>query len=422
MEITNKYKNRKLYNWFIFSLSLIFFSRIFDVIGIPSVINFVHYGVFATIWIVILFRNYRKVDLITIKLLILLIIVFCSSFFNSVSIVNAFLEFLLLSQPFIIMIIYYKLDNPKKIQLESYLLLVAKINMVFSYIQYFLLGKTGDEIKGIFLNMGAGHHVNGAIALIVAMYLLWSRKLSIKIIIYSLAQLTIVFLCDNKQSIAALLISSLILFVINIFNIKKILKLGTLVTFLFVIIYFIGVYIYPPLFTWITMTKITGGLLAKFAIFDYLNGFASGWENVIFGYGPGMTAGRLAQVLTAYPVLYNSIASYPRYIESIMNFQQSNWMTNTISGSSFWSIIFSWSGVYGDLGWLGIMIIAGLYVNVLRKYCFNNFSKLIVISLVVHGFVFQWLEEPAFAAFYILICLLANEDNARKYKEALNVK
>ena len=135
MEITNKYKNRKLYNWFIFSLSLIFFSRIFDVIGIPSVINFVHYGVFATIWIVILFRNYRKVDLITIKLLILLIIVFCSSLVNSVSIVNAFLEFLLLSQPFIIMIIYYKLDNPKKIQLESYLLLVAKINMVFSYIQ-----------------------------------------------------------------------------------------------------------------------------------------------------------------------------------------------------------------------------------------------------------------------------------------------
>lgn len=65
-------------------------------------------------------------------------------------------------------------------------------------------------------------------------------------------------------------------------------------------------------------------------------------------------------------------------------------------GSSFFSPFWGWAGIWGDLGFLGLGTYLYLGSVVWRRVCADNTSKLLLLTVVICGFIFTQMEEPAY--------------------------
>ena len=61
--------------------------------------------------------------------------------------------------------------------------------------------------------------------------------------------------------------------------------------------------------------------------------------------------------------------------------------------SSMFSPLFGWAGIWGDLGLLGLGVYLYLGYIVWSRFCFDDFSKLLILSIFVTGLIFSQLEE-----------------------------
>jgi hypothetical protein len=71
-------------------------------------------------------------------------------------------------------------------------------------------------------------------------------------------------------------------------------------------------------------------------------------------------------------------------------------MSNSVTGSSIFSLMFSWAGIWGDLGLLGLGAYLLIWSRVWRRVCLDDLSRFFVINVFVYGLVFAWLEEPCY--------------------------
>ena len=204
----------KSYILFYLDIFLIFFVRILTSMGFPSVLNFGHYILTLIIWFLSIFDKNQKIHYIDIIIILFTICVAVSGFLNSVGFVNVFLEILLLTQPFMIGEATIKKYNNISIIKHS-LFFVSFTNLLFAFGEY-IRGGRSDDIKGIFIGMNAGHHVCGAVAIITILYVLFSEKINAKTVLYCIVQFFVVLMCDNKQSIAVLLFSLVVIGIIHI--------------------------------------------------------------------------------------------------------------------------------------------------------------------------------------------------------------
>jgi hypothetical protein len=115
----------------------------------------------------------------------------------------------------------------------------------------------------------------------------------------------------------------------------------------------------------------------------------------LFGLGPGHTVSRLGVwFLRDYWSILGPLGATTNPIgQEGMDFCVSSWLC---SGSSLFSPIFGWAGIWGDLGLLGVGAYLFLCYLAWQHFGLDDSLKVTLLTVLVMGFIFTQLEEPGF--------------------------
>lgn len=109
--------------------------------------------------------------------------------------------------------------------------------------------------------------------------------------------------------------------------------------------------------------------------------------------------------------------------DTVFKAQESYYWSNSVTGSSMYSLLFSWAGIWGDLGFLGLGVYLYLWFLVWNYICLDKISKFFLITVFVAGLIFSWMEEPAFMLFVTsLIGLQWQKHQADKSNKLWQIK
>ena len=163
-----------------------FFPRLLDLAGAPAIINFVHFFTVPFTCVVILLNcnSRNKQQIATIKSLVLgLFILFSvlvvSALVNQAGFINVAIDFMLLGEPFILLlaIVGLSINSTRFLKLKQRLYAFFWFHLASIYIQKYILrvdtwewlGMVGhDRIQGVFLLSGAGHVVGASVSMTVS--------------------------------------------------------------------------------------------------------------------------------------------------------------------------------------------------------------------------------------------------------------
>jgi hypothetical protein len=382
------------------------------------VVNFLHFGCILLLLVFTLprIRSRWQTQIssqILYGLYAILLIISASAFWNNAGVINIVLDFLLLSEPFILLlaIVGLRMNAASVHRFHWVLVGSCVINSWFAYVQYFVLKLQveggPDAIKGVFLNQGAGHHVGGAIALTGAVYIFNQpviRSLWVKIF------LAIVFIpqtfpmSDSKQVIVVFLGSMALLTLTKVKKIFEVLKYVVLTLGAIAFVYWVIVNLFPTLGYWLNVPLLIDSFAAKFSAFSIINRFFTSPVNWLIGLGPGHTIGRLGWLIPDYGSILHplGVTSTP-VTAAIFAENDTNPLTNAVTGSSMFSLTFSWAGIWGDLGALGTIAYLYLWWVTWQKIGVDQFSKFLVLNMLIFGGIFSWLEEPGYMLFVVSI-------------------
>ncbi|NJM71427.1 MAG: hypothetical protein HC862_15020 [Scytonema sp. RU_4_4] len=380
------------------------------------------------VWVIPLIRSRIAVQLL-VGLLILLAISTSSALLNKAGLINVLLNFLMLAEPFILLIAITSIKLPQDSikKLQKWIFLFIYIHLVFVYCQKFLLkAPTNDDVKGIFLNMGAGHHVGGDVALTFGFYFLLSsgvRSIWLRVFVFILCLGNIV-LADVKQVVIAFLVSWFILIVTQLKEIwKAIMYLIIAIPTTLGVLKIVNT-MYAGIRYISDMEVVTEAFQYKLSVFSIITSFYKSDLNWLFGLGPGHTISRLGWLMKDYIQFLKplGVTGTPVF-QTVWVAQESYYWSNSITGSSMYSLLFSWAGIWGDLGFLGLGVYLYLWFLVWRYICVDKLSKFFLITMFVAGLIFSWMEEPAFMLFVVsLIGLQWQKYHADKSQRLMQQK
>lgn len=390
-------------------------SRLIVFLGFPSILNFFHFIVLLVIIFLFILKGKVKKNKYTFALLTVAFTVLLSSLFNFIAPFNTVLMLLILLEPFLLVNTYEKWDEIFFLKMENMLVLFSIINFILSYFQFFILKFRDDDVRGIFLKMGSGGHLNGAFSLVMAVYFLYiafryKRCLveRISLMILSIMYLIIVLMCDNKQSILAYGLGAVFLSFSNIKNIKIFIKNLIIIALGSFVFYLLLSNILPKALSWLNnMEYVCEGIRLKLSFIETLRNNRSNIFQLFFGFGPGMTLSRVARLLPEYRNLSFLGISYSNITQQFKEFYSTSWL---MQASSLWMYYFSFASFFGDLGLIGLWSIVILYKESIKKLCKNQEAKYLIFVVISHGLLFDWLEEPAFMVVYFLIIILIGHE------------
>jgi len=408
-------QNNFFLNNIIFLITVSFlFTRVLVFVGLPSSINHIHYLLIfmSYLWSLAFIRDSQNISLNKLIFLFVLFI-FVSTLYNKISKFNFIVYTLIILEPFFyyIFLIRVKLSLIHQKFIKKVVFLFSFLNTLICYIQYFIYNLKNDDVQGLFVNLGAGHHVAGFVATLTATYVFFLTKLNnyIKFTII-LILVSVNILSDAKQVVLSFVIALSIFYLIKFFktkNITYILKIlfnTGLMIILIYILYSINKVYFSPYFSK-NIDEIKEGLNLKFSIFELFRYYHYSYLNNFFGLGPGQTTSRLALMIPDYQNFLFFNFSINELTNKIWIFQQSNYTTATSTGSSLFAPFFFWGGIYGDIGAVGVLIYLFLWQQILKLNEYDEYSIFLVILVLLKGIVFNWPEEPPFILF--IVSLLA---------------
>lgn len=389
-----------------------FFSRIIAAVGVPSVVNFLHFLTISVVFGLTLSKTKTKIRShiskeVLFSLFVLLGMILASALLNSAGAINVALEFLLLGEPFMLLlaIIGIRMTSASIKQFQFWMMLFAFIHLLFFCFQFFITGSEGDNVKGVFLRQGAGHHVGGAVALTASVYFFAAyRTLPIWVRAFiAIAHAADVVFSDSKQVVVVFVASLIVLALTKIKNIKEVFKYLAITVIAVGFVYLTAQIVFPSFGYWNDPEKLRASFQAKLSVFSIINAYYTSPFNWLLGLGPGHTIGRLGWLIPDYKEYLQplGITSYPAVLKAVFTENDTNWLTNAKTGSSMFSLTFSWAGVWGDLGFLGLGAYLYLWFLVWRKLCLDNLSKFLLINMLIFGVIFSWLEEPGYMLFVV---------------------
>lgn len=397
----------------------LFFARLIETVGAPSTINFVHFAAVPFACGAVLLKSRIKdrhqvlvVQQLLLGLFLLLTATLASAILNDAGVINAVLSFLLLGEPFIILVAILGLSMStssfKAFQtwLRRFLLFHIFLALAQRYILRFDLKQTGmeppDNIQGVFFLSGAGHVVGTSVSLSFALYYLMTAKdvpLWFRIIVMIAAFMHMIA-ADGKQVLLALIVAWILLILLNLKDLVKAIQYiaGGAV---FGILFFWAMENLPAFSafkTWIR-PEIYGpdgeATLLKTAAFRIIPAYYDSVLNWLFGLGPGHSVGRLGGwMLREYADLLNPLgATRHEASGAVWRAVGQSWLG---SQSSMFSPLFGWAGVWGDLGFMGLGAYFLLAYFVWHYLCKDDCSKILVLSVFIFGLIFSQLEEPGY--------------------------
>ncbi|MEM7716974.1 MAG: hypothetical protein AAF349_26045 [Cyanobacteria bacterium P01_A01_bin.68] len=400
-----------------------YFPRIINAVGAPSAINFLHFATVPLASLIVINKTRTKDQnqialswAIISGLFGLFAVMTTSAFLNKAGLINLFLDYLLFAEPFILLLAIICIPMTLKSfnKVRFWLLAFGLINIVLAFAQDIFI-KAGllrvirmtpeDNVQGVFYLSGAGNYVSVYVSFSFALYYwvtakkipTWVKGFGLFVAFYQL------IVSDSKQVLLSLLVAWAILLLTKFQDIGK------------VLVYLIGLILIVFSLVWLTQNTN----LPAFSSFRYwfsrtdlygpdgeaINLKLAGIRTVIsaydspinwlFGLGPGHTIGRLGGwVLLEYASLLKPLgATFHPVSTAVKNIVETNWLAKD---SSLFSPLFTWAGIWGDTGILGLgsyLYLAFITWSFLGK---DDFSRFLMLNVVVIGFILTQMEEPGY--------------------------
>jgi len=397
----------------------IFYSRIVATTIHFSLLNLLHFAVVPLVCAIAIFTTRTK-DPKQISLcfsflgglLALLGVIIASALWNDAGLINAIVDFTMLGEPFMFLLAFscIPLSISSFNKVRNFLYGSVFVNFLLAAAQKPLIdsgrlnagGFDGtDGCGGVFFVSGAGNYVAATVSFAFALYFFQQRAVSLWIrVAVALAALWHLLFSDSKQLVLAYGVAWLLLIMINSKDIGKTLKLliGLLLTGVVGVWLAQNVEAFSAYTAWARPELYGSDGLAWYAKFYSIRSIISHYEsplNWLLGLGPGHTVSRLgAWFLRDYAAILTPLGSTTTPIgQESMDFVAGFWLT---SGSSLFSPIFGWAGIWGDLGLLGLGAYLYLGYLVWKYFGLNDVLKLTLLSIFVIGCIFTQMEEPGY--------------------------
>ncbi|HAJ61309.1 MAG TPA: hypothetical protein DCP31_20310 [Cyanobacteria bacterium UBA8543] len=428
----------------LFAFGTAFFPRLLR----AAPLNFLHFAAVPLAFGVALFQTRSKdpnqVSIskeLLFALYLFLTVGFASAFWNGAGAINAVLGFLLLAEPFMMLLTIVCIPMSPAIfdRLQNWMTGFVFFHLFLVYAQYALgfchLPGHCDNIQGVFYRSGSGHVVGASISCTFGIYYLINNKtrtIWIRALVF-LISFGHIQLADAKQVLLMFVVGFVILVLTNVKDVVKTIMylMGTVV---FIIVFTWAIYNIPALgaFTVWIRPEIYGpdGEATKFklsGIITTLSYFRSP-VNWLLGLGPGHTIGRLGGwMLKDYGSLLMPLgatrvptgANIP-VSDLVWAYMASSWLAEA---SSMFAPFFGWAAIWGDFGFLGLASYLYLCSVVWRRVCVDQLSKYLMLTVFVCGLVFTQMEEPAYMLYIAtLIGLRWQEDQKEKHEKALQLE
>ena len=427
---------------FLVAFSTAYFPRLLDALGAPAPINFIHFVTVPLVLAIVLRSGQLKSKQtgnfpyqLLIGLFILLTVITISAFVNEAGYINLIIEYLLLAEPFMLLlaIILIPMSLKKLRQFQGFLLICASINLVLALIQkplidaglLFAQGFDGtDGAQGVFFVSGAGNYVSSTVSLKFGLYYLLASKKSPLWFrcIWLVGACVQVIISDSKQIIIACAIA----FVAVVMRSLLINNRKALMYVVVAIILGLG-------FIWAVnnveyfsayrngFRKISewgpGGSAReiKLAPFEIATSYYTSILNWLFGLGPGHTFGRLGGwFLRDYADLLEPLgATVHQASEDGMNAYWNSWIAQE---STLNHPFYGWAGIWGDLGLVGLSAYLYLAALVWKNVCFDDLNKFFLIVISVVGTIFTQMEEPGYMLFVAFLIGLRYQEKILQHK------
>lgn len=411
-----------------------FFPRLLDSLGAPSVINFVHFGVIPSACLITILttktRDKKQIRLASQLVTGIFVFLLCgliSAVLNQAGTVNVFLQFMFQTEPFMLLaaMVSMPLSGKRLRKFRYWLLGFALFNLLLAITQSILLpmgiypkpegGTLQDNIGGVF-GGGAGSAAN-YIACTVSFYFglyffnhfkrlaTWIRILPLLGAIYQIQ------VSDSKQVFLALVAGWGLLAATKV---ERPVRLFWYLSAFFIAIVAFGwallnldAEILTPYQNWINR-PIWGwdGLAAetKFAAFRIIPTYFESPLNWLFGLGPGHTVTRLGGwVMRDYASLLAPLGAtiHPASAE-VFDVVYTSYLPQE---STLYFPLFTWIGIWGDVGIVGLCAYLYLCFIVWQSVCVDDYGKFLLLSTAVFGCILTQMEEPGHML--TVACLLA---------------
>lgn len=402
------------------AFSTLFFTRTIDALGAPALVNFIHFALVPGAFGFALFKTRTKdkkqiqsVWLLLLALLLFFIVNLLSALVNQAGLINVVLNFLLPGEPFIMLlaITSIPLSISRVKQLKNWVLVFCLYNLCLAYIQYYVVGVSGpDYVYGAFFSV-AGATFSSIVSLTFGLYYLISEKdsplwIRSSILIAALWQIII---SDAKLVLGSFMVG-LVLFALSKVSLEsvKYLILGVLAIFGFfwalehiAFLEHYAAFLKPELF----FDFNSEFYLAKFKAFSIIPTYYDSFLDRFVGLGPGHGISRLGGwMLAKYGYLLNPLGAthpYPGMADEVM-FEAALESRNVI-GTAMYGPLFSWAGLWSDLGVIGLGSYLLIWLVVWKNYCLHDLSKYLVMTTFAVGMFPATLEEPSSMLFTTFI-------------------
>jgi hypothetical protein len=406
-----------------------FFPRILDTLGAPSPVNFAHFAFvpFACGFALAKSRTKNRNQILISKMLlsgilVLFGVITASALVNNAGLSNLILEFLLLAEPFILLLAIVCIPMSQDIitRFRRWIIGFSLFHIGLALTQKLLLdlgimrpppsmGILPDNVQGVFYLSGSGHVVGASVSITFGLYYLISASntaIWLRASVFFAAFLQLLS-ADAKQVLLVALVSWVILILVKLKDIGKTLQYVTAAIVVgYVLLWCMeNVEAFRAFNTWVR-PEIYGpegeATLLKTAAFRIIHSYYESSLNWLFGIGPGHTVGRLGGwMLGKYQDLLAPIGVtiHPASEEA----WDAVWASWLGPSSSMFSPLFGWAGIWGDIGFLGLASYLYLWSIVWCRLCFDDFSRFMILNVLVHGFIFTQMEEPGYMLFIAVL-------------------
>lgn len=394
-----------------------FFPRVLDALGAPPAINFLHFATIPFACGFSLFKSrirntiqFTIIRQLLLGLLLLLSVMTVSAILNNAGVVNVILSFLLLGEPFILLlgIVCLPMTLAKAERFNTWLMRFGFINLIFALVQNYVL-RVGainpDYIKGVFIGQGAGHVVGASVSLTFGVYYFITARTIPIWVRFGLILLTFdqVLSADAKQVLLVFLVAGSLLLITKLKSAVEAIKYLIIIALvLWTLLWCMqNIPAFDAYNTWVRPEMYgpdgEATLLKSSGIRIILSHFESPL-NWLFGLGPGHTVGRLGGwLLWDYADLLNPLGATTNVVSlEVWRAVGESWLGDQ---SSMFSPFFGWSGIWGDLGFLGLGAYLYLAFVVWRLICMGDMPRFFLLTIFVFGLVFSQMEEPGYMLF-----------------------
>lgn len=438
MNFLNAFKTIRVSTLLVIAFATVFFPRVLDNLGAPSAVNFVHFAVVPLVVGILLIASHKvKAQYalfhteILIGLYLFAIIGLASGFLNGVGVINILVSFLLWAEPFILLVTAVKLcPSPGQIkEFRFWILGFLIFHLLLALFQFAVLGYSGDSVQGVFYFSGSGHVVGASVSASLSLYTfshLFKAPGWVRVAIASFSLIHIIA-SDAKQVIVVLVLAYALMVLINLVDIRKLIlyALG-LALFLYAFIWCVNTFPFLGAFkTWADLSLYgpdgDATLLKTAGIRIIIEHFQTPL-NWLLGLGPGHTVDRLGGwMLKDYSSLLSPLGSTTSPVsDAVWAAVANSWLGDR---SSFFSPFWGWSAIWGDFGLIGLLTYLYLATVVWRRLCADDASRVLMLTVLIHGFIFTQMQEPGYMlTVACLIGLRWNEYQLAKQQKTTSLR